>query len=70
MPRLLALYIITHSRWLVRPLLYHSPTHWRLGDDVSLQDWCNRAVVPTDLDELVKVSRERWHGVQKMIGVI
>lgn len=69
MPQLLGLFVITHSRELVRRLLPVQPTHWRLGtDNMELQDWCNRAIVPADLDEVCELGRSRWSIVNKLFN--
>lgn len=69
MPNLHTLFVVTHSRLFVEYFLRHlSPTHWRLShDNVTLAEWANRAIVPTDLDELMDINKERWHIVNKMI---
>lgn len=52
MSNLHGMYIVTHSRLLVKHLCQTvKPTHWRLGDDgLSLDQWVCRDVTPIDLD--------------------
>ena len=71
MPNLHGMYIVTHSRQLVKYLLQTvKPTHWRLGEDgLSLEQWANRDVAPTDLDALLAEGKEKWHAVNAMIGL-
>jgi predicted ATPase len=68
MPNLHGLYIVTHSRELVRSLLPLNPTHWRLSEDgMTLEQFVNRTVAPVDLEELLAVGKERWHAVHQVI---
>lgn len=67
MPNLHGMYIVTHSRELVRHLLTGvQPTHWRLSDAMTLAEWVNRAVVPCDLEALLVEGKEKWHGVRAL----
>lgn len=68
MPNLHALYIVTHSRELVRHLLPINPTHWRLGgDNMTLEQFVERPVILADLDEVLATGKERWHAVHQVI---
>ena len=67
MPNLHGMYIVTHSRELVRHLLTGvQPTHWRLSDTMTLDEWVSRAVVPCDLENLLVEGKEKWHGVRAL----
>lgn len=60
-PKCLGVYVVTHSRPLVRQLVWGTaPHHFRLGDDSLLRDWLDRDVVPADLDALLKEGKETW----------
>ncbi len=69
MTNLHTLFVVTHSRLFVKYLLRHLiPTHWRLSEDgMTLDQWVCREIVPTDLEEMVEMSKERWHAVNTMI---
>jgi hypothetical protein len=71
MPNLHGMFVVTHSRQLVKNLIQTiQPTHWRLGEDgLNLEQWLNRDVVATDLDALLSDGKEKWHAVHKMIGL-
>lgn len=67
MPNLHGMYIITHSRELVKSLLPLSPSHWRLGDSMTLEQFITRTIVPSDLEQLLVDGKERWHAVHNVI---
>jgi hypothetical protein len=68
MTHLHGLYVVTHSRELVRALLPLNPTHWRLSEDgMTLEEYVNRSVTPVDLDEVLTVGKDRWHAVSQVI---
>ena len=70
MTHLHGLYVITHSRELVRQLLPLNPTHWRLEDGLSLTAWAARSVCPVEsLEALIDTGRDRWRAVQGMLKV-
>lgn len=67
LPQLNGMFIITHSRQLVKNLLSVKPTHWRLEEDgLSLEQWVEREVVPCDLEALLSEAKEKWHLVNAM----
>ena len=68
-PNLAALFVVTHSRYVVKQLLSLSPTHLRLGDgEYSLQEWCEREVTPVvSLESLRETGIERWRAVEKLL---
>jgi len=62
------MYIVTHSRQLVKQLLPLNPTHWRLAEDgMTLQQFVEREVVPTDLDALKEEGLVKWRIVEKIM---
>lgn len=69
MPNLHGMFIVTHSRQLVKHLTQTvNPTHWRLAEDgMSLEQWAARETVPTDLDVLLKEGVAKWQVVNSMI---
>lgn len=58
--------VITHSKALVKQLLSLNPSHLRLGDDLSLNDWMNEIAEPGDLKEL----QEKNHKMFRLINEI
>lgn len=67
MPALKAIFVITHSRELVRHVMPAAPSHWRLcGDAMTLSQFVSRAVVPTDLEQLVRDGKDNWAKVGKL----
>lgn len=62
-----AIFVATHSRYLVRELLPLNPhyLHLGLGDKAppTLQDWVDRPVVPMDLDRLQKEGHARFKAI-------
>ena len=66
MPNLDGLYVVTHSRQLVKNLISIKPTHWHLGNKLSLEEWLERDIVPANLEALLVEGKEKWHAVNKM----
>lgn len=67
-----AIYVVTHSRALVKTLRRSvEPTHLRLGGDkMTLHEWADRPLgvnLGSDLEDLVKLGRERWLAVQGIL---
>lgn len=70
---LLASFVVSHNKALVRELLPLNPTYLHVGTDpdeapASLQEWLDRPVQPLDLDLLKDRSRERFHAIQKHLN--
>lgn len=70
MPNMVAAFVISHSRQLVRHLLPLNPTHWRLSEDgMTLQQWTEREILPIDdLDSLNDVCHKRWSIINNMMN--
>lgn len=67
MPNLVAMFVVTHSRQLVRPLLQIDPSHIRMDDDMTLREWVDRPVASFGELELLKaLANKRWGIVSKM----
>jgi len=65
----LGVFLVTHNRHLVRPLLPLRPYHAALGTQpLTLEQWAAREIVPGDLDSLLVGGRETWHKVQEVIN--
>lgn len=61
-------FVITHSREVVRSLLPFTPTHWRLSEDgMTLDQFVTREVLPMDLQALVDLGHDRWRAVEAML---
>jgi hypothetical protein len=60
--------VITHSKSLVRQLLPLNPTHLRLGDTLSLNDWLREIPEPGDLDELKKRNHAMYLKINEIIN--
>jgi hypothetical protein len=59
-------YIISHSRQLLKQLAPCNPTHVRLGNFISFEEYLNREVIPYDLELLNSNSVELWRKIEKM----
>ena len=59
--------VITHSKPLVRQLLPIGPSHLRLGDTMTLNDWLNETPEPGDLNELSERNHAMYHAINKII---
>lgn len=73
MEHLNTLYIVTHSRNIVTPLLDLNPNYVNLhnSDDIAyptIQDWLNRKIQPVDVDELYEKANKNWSAVSKLIN--
>jgi hypothetical protein len=66
-----AIFVATHSRYLVRELLPIKPhyLHLGLGDSApaTLEEWTERPVTPVDLEELQKAGHARFKAIQKIL---
>lgn len=64
---LLAMFVVTHSREVLRYLLPLNPTHWRLSEDgLGVADLISREVIPVDLDEVIRKGLETWGRVNRL----
>ena len=61
--------IITHSKALTKQLLSSNPSHLRLGNNLSLQEWINEEIEPSDLEELQKRNNEMFNRIQKILKI-
>jgi len=60
------IFLVTHSRPLLRELLPVEPTYVHLGRvdaPASLQEWLDQPVVPLDITKLKEISNERWRKI-------
>lgn len=67
LPMLHGCYVVTHSRLLVQSLLHLKPTHFRLQDDMTLEQWANRSVQPADLEKVIEQGREGYRLVNSIL---
>lgn len=66
-PQMLGMFVVTHSREVVKQLLPSSPTHWRLDQDgLTLEQWVTREVIPVSIEELSDLNFRRWRIVEAM----
>jgi len=66
LPDVEQLFIITHSRLIVRAMIDIHPSHLRLSSDgMTLDQYVNRLVVPASLDRLVEQNDRGWRYVGK-----
>lgn len=69
MPHLAGMFVVTHSRQIVKALLPLNPTHFRMGgDQITLEQWMNREISPISIEELQNLGIERWRAVQQIIN--
>lgn len=67
------IFITTHSRALVEPLLRVRPHYLHLGTDPAkapqtLDEWLRRPVAPISPEELLEQSRRRFGAIQKVLN--
>lgn len=67
LPMLHGCYVITHSRLFVQSLLHLKPTHFRLGDDMTLEQWVNRPIHPANLQEVLDRGIAGYRLVHKIL---
>ena len=60
-------YVVTHSRLFVQPLMHLNPSWIRLGDDMTLANWMNRSVQPASLEEVEERCRKGYHVVKEIL---
>lgn len=63
-----AFYVITHSRLIASRLLTVNPTHVRMGSELTLKQYCEREVIPADLESFANRNSVGWsflHGKKK-----
>lgn len=71
MPNVGGIFVVTHSRQLIKHALPANPTHWRLSDDgMTFRQFVEREIVPADLDELLALGKETWHKVRACKGTL
>jgi len=67
-----AVFVATHSRYLVRELIPINPHYLHLGTGegapATLEDWTNRPVEPMDLEQLRKAGNDRFRRIQKILN--
>jgi len=62
------IFIISHSRLVVKHLLGLNPTHVCLTDQpYSLEEWVNREVVPANIEDILTRNIDNWRSVQKLL---
>lgn len=67
MPMCKGIYIVSHSRQFVRHFIPLNPTHFRLGDKMTLVEWLSREVVPVDLSTFSSDNHEKWRWVESQL---
>lgn len=68
---LLGLYIISHSRYLLKQLLCHNPNHLNTSGTETLEEYLNREVIPfTDFDSFQESCRSKYVKISKIIDEI
>ena len=68
---LLGLYIISHSRYLLKQLLYHKPNHINTSGDETLEEYLNREVIPfTNFESFQDSCRDKYCKISKIIDEI
>lgn len=68
MPQMSGMFIVTHSRNLVKPLLPLQPTHIRMGDETTLDQWMNREIIPIEsLEDLKQAGLEKWRAIENVL---
>lgn len=60
-----SLYIITHSRHVVKMLLPLNPSWCSMEVDTTLESWLDREIIPTNLETMKEKSQERWRFIEK-----
>ena len=72
-PRTKAVFVVTHSRALVRELMPLDPHYVHLGEEsapATLEDWINRPITPKSLSELKDRGHAMYMEVQKILNEV
>ncbi len=63
---LLATFLISHNKHLIKQLMPLNPNHFAVGNKHSLQDWLNEPVTPIDPSELQGKAIELYRKLNKL----
>lgn len=62
-------FVVSHNKSLAKQLLPLLPSHLRLSDDLSIEQWINTCSQPKQLNDLIENNLKTWHKVQEIINL-